>query len=103
MTDELETGRTVVIVGQGQVRGPSHSNSHGIRCGRADEFSGIQTDLDLDSLGDAEVADAIPYLLTDYSAECKDWTLIAGEHWRQKRFDRAEELLNKGLQCKLLE
>lgn len=61
--------------------------------------SGIQTDLDLDSLGDAEVADAIPYLLTDYSAECKDWTLIAGEHWRQKRFDRAEELLTKGIQC----
>ncbi|RXK39956.1 RNA polymerase-associated protein CTR9 [Tremella mesenterica] len=67
--------RVVVIVGQG----------------------GIQTDLDLDTLGDDEVADVIPDLLADYSAECRDWTLIAGEHWRRSRWSRAEDLLQKGI------
>jgi RNA polymerase-associated protein CTR9 len=72
MADE---SRTIVIVGQG----------------------GIQTDLELDTLADPEVADAIPDLLADYSAECKDWTLIAGEHWRLDRRARAEELLQRGI------
>ncbi|RSH95616.1 hypothetical protein EHS25_000708 [Saitozyma podzolica] len=76
MAEELPQSRVVVIVGQG----------------------GIQTDLDLDSLGDAEIADAIPYMLADYSAECKDWTLVAWEHWKQGRFQRAQELLGKGIQ-----
>lgn len=38
-------------------------------------------------------------MLADYSAECKDWTLVAGEHWKQGRFQRAQELLGKGIQC----
>ncbi|KAL7422109.1 protein required for normal CLN1 and CLN2 G1 cyclin expression [Cryptotrichosporon argae] len=68
--------RTISIVGQG----------------------GIQTDFDLDTLADPEVADVIPDMLVDYSAECKDWTMIAGEHWRCGRIQRAEELLARGLQ-----
>jgi RNA polymerase-associated protein CTR9 len=61
--------------------------------------SGIQTDIDLDTLHDPETADAIPFLLADYAAECKDWTLLAGEHWRQGRFDMAEELLKSAVTC----
>lgn len=71
------SSRTIVIVGEG----------------------GIQTDLDLDSLADAEVAEVVPDLLSDYQAECKDWTLIAREHWRAGRWARAEDLLNKGIKC----
>lgn len=66
-----------------------------------DYFSGVQTDLDLDSLADDEIADAIPHLLVDYSAECKDWTTIAGEHWKKGRWDRVDEILNAGVRCKL--
>ena len=62
---------------------------------------GVQTDLDLDSLADNEIADAIPHLLTDYSAECKDWTVVAGEHWKKGRWDRVDELLNAGFKCML--
>ena len=62
---------------------------------------GIQTDLDLDDLADEDIAGAIPDLLTDYSAECRDWTLVAGEHWKQGRWTRVEELLIKGLECAL--
>lgn len=62
---------------------------------------GVQVDIDLDQLAEAEVADALPDLLTDYSAECKDWTMFAGEHWRSGRFSRAEELLLSGVKCKL--
>lgn len=75
MADET---RTIVIVGQG----------------------GIQTDLELDTLAEADIADAIPDLLVDYSAECKDWTIIAREHWRCERWARAEDLLLKGIKCR---
>lgn len=44
------------------------------------------------------MADVIPDLLADYAAECKDWTFLAGEHWRQKRWDRALDLLGKAIQ-----
>lgn len=74
---EDTSSRTIVIVGQG----------------------GIQTDLDLDTLNDPEVAEVLPDLLADYSAECKDWTLIALEHWRSGRWSRAQDLLNKGSSC----
>jgi hypothetical protein len=60
---------------------------------------GVQTDLDLDSLADTEIADAIPHLLADYSAECKDWTVVAAEHWKKGRWDRVDELLNAGFRC----
>lgn len=59
----------------------------------------IQVDIDLDTLGEADVADALTDLLTDYSAECKEWTLFAGEHWRAGRFERAEEVLLSGIKC----
>ncbi|WVW83420.1 hypothetical protein I302_105440 [Kwoniella bestiolae CBS 10118] len=72
---ESQTERTIVIYGQG----------------------GIQTDLDLNSLAEDEIAAVIPDLLVDYSAECRDWTLIASEHWRQQRWARAEELLKRGI------
>lgn len=74
---EEPSSRTIVIVGQG----------------------GIQTDLDLDTLNDPEVAEVLPDLLADYSAECKDWTLIAREHWRCGRWNRAQDLLDKGVSC----
>jgi hypothetical protein len=61
--------------------------------------AGVQTDLDLDTLGQEDMADAMPYLLADYKAKSKDWTLLAGEHWRQGRYDRAEELMVKGISC----
>ena len=44
------------------------------------------------------MADVIPDLLADYAAECKDWTFLAGEHWRQKRWGRALDLLGKAIQ-----
>ncbi|KAK8870014.1 hypothetical protein IAR55_000584 [Kwoniella newhampshirensis] len=72
---EPQPERTVVIVGQG----------------------GIQTDLDLNSLEDDEIAAVIPDMLADYSAECRDWTLIASEHWKQSRWSRADELLHRGI------
>ncbi|WWC61402.1 uncharacterized protein I303_103985 [Kwoniella dejecticola CBS 10117] len=74
---ELDTPveRTIVIYGQG----------------------GIQTDLDLNSLAEDEIATVIPDMLADYSAECRDWTLIASEHWKQSRWSRAEELLRRGV------
>ncbi|WWC69705.1 uncharacterized protein I206_103648 [Kwoniella pini CBS 10737] len=74
---ELDTPveRTIVIYGQG----------------------GIQTDLDLNSLAEDEIAAVIPDMLADYSAECRDWTLIASEHWKQGRWVRAEELLRRGI------
>ncbi|EKD03885.1 Pol II transcription elongation factor [Trichosporon asahii var. asahii CBS 8904] len=56
-----------------------------------------EVDIDLDTLGEAEVADALTDLLTDYSAECKEWTLFAGEHWRAGRFERAEQVLLSGI------
>lgn len=62
---------------------------------------GIQTDLDLNDLADNDISNAIPDLLSDYSAECRDWTLIAREHWIQGRWTRVEELLTRGLQCEL--
>jgi hypothetical protein len=55
----------------------------------------------LDTLADDEIADAIPHLLVDYSAECKDWTTIAGEHWKKGRFDRVNEILTAGVRCKV--
>ena len=58
-----------------------------------------EVDIDLDTLGEAEVADALTDLLTDYSAECKEWTLFAGEHWRAGRFERAEQVLLGGVKC----
>lgn len=58
-----------------------------------------EVDIDLDTLGEAEVADALTDLLTDYSAECKEWTLFAGEHWRSGRFERAEQVLLGGIKC----
>ncbi|WVQ78211.1 hypothetical protein IAT38_000294 [Cryptococcus sp. DSM 104549] len=58
---------------------------------------GIQTDLDLDSLADDETASVIPDMLAEYAAECRDWTLIASEHWRQGRYARAEEILVRGV------
>ncbi|WVR04975.1 hypothetical protein IAU60_001987 [Kwoniella sp. DSM 27419] len=67
--------RTIVIYGQG----------------------GIQTDLDLNSLAEDEIAAVIPDMLADYSAECRDWTLIASEHWKQNRWTRADEILSKGI------
>jgi hypothetical protein len=53
----------------------------------------VVTDLDLNDLSNPDVAEAVPDLLTDAGAACKDWTLIAGEHWKMGRWDRAEELL----------
>ncbi|KAK6902689.1 hypothetical protein I203_107948 [Kwoniella mangroviensis CBS 8507] len=72
---EMQTDRTIVIYGQG----------------------GIQTDLDLNSLAEDEIAAVIPDMLVDYSAECRDWTLIASEHWKQGRWARTEELLKRGI------
>lgn len=66
----------------------------------ADFPRGVQTDLDLDSLAEDEIADAIPDLLSDYSAECRDWTVVAGEHWKQARWTRAEDVLQSGIRCK---
>lgn len=62
----------------------------------------MQTDLDLDSLADSEIADAIPHLLADYSAECKDWTVVAGEHWKKGRWARVNEVLDAGFKCEFL-
>ncbi|ORY32073.1 putative Pol II transcription elongation factor [Naematelia encephala] len=77
MADQFSAGgRTVVIVGQG----------------------GVQTDIDLDTLGDEEIANVIPELLADYAAEVRDWTLLAGEHWRQGRMERVQDLLLRGIQ-----
>lgn len=61
---------------------------------------GIQTDLDLNSIGEDEVADVLPDLLTDYAAELKDWTKLASEHWKQGRMKRAEDLLSRGITCR---
>ncbi|WRT66885.1 uncharacterized protein IL334_003848 [Kwoniella shivajii] len=71
----VQVERTIVIYGQG----------------------GIQTDLDLNSLAEDEIAAVIPDMLADYSAECRDWTLIASEHWKQERWSRTEELLRRGI------
>lgn len=54
---------------------------------------GVQTDIDLDDLANPDVAEAIPEMLAEYAADCKDWTLIAGEHWKMSRWDLAEEML----------
>jgi hypothetical protein len=70
---------------------------------RANPSRGVQTEIDLDTLGDEDIAEVIPELLADYSAECKDWTLFAGEHWKCKRWDRAEELLVKAIQRELFD
>ncbi|WVF72375.1 hypothetical protein IAT40_007190 [Kwoniella sp. CBS 6097] len=72
---ESQPERTIVIYGQG----------------------GIQTDLDLNSLAEDEIAAVIPDMLADYSAECRDWTLIASEHWKQSRWTRADEILSRGI------
>ncbi|WWC85242.1 uncharacterized protein L201_000104 [Kwoniella dendrophila CBS 6074] len=72
---DIPVERTIVIYGQG----------------------GIQTDLDLNSLAEDEIAAVIPDMLADYSAECRDWTLIASEHWKQERWARTEELLRRGI------
>jgi RNA polymerase-associated protein CTR9 len=63
----------------------------------ADIFRGIQTDIDLDDLSKPEVAEVIPELLTEYSAECRDWTTIAGEHWKMSRWEYAQELLETAI------
>lgn len=59
---------------------------------------GVQTDLDLTTLDDSEVADVLPDMLVDYSAECKDWTFLAREHWQCGRVARVEELLQRGIE-----
>jgi len=65
----------------------------------ADPVRGVQTDLELDNIGDAETAEVIPHLLADYNADCNDWTAIASEYWKQGRMDKAEELIRHGLDC----
>jgi RNA polymerase-associated protein CTR9 len=92
-----DPSRTIVIVGQGLVPPPPTSCLKA----QADLNRGVQTDLDLDSLADDEIADAIPHLLVDYAAECKDWTTVAGEHWKKGRWGRVDEILNAGVRCKL--
>jgi len=92
-----DPSRTIVIVGQGLVSPPL------LLALRADKLRGVQTDLDLDSLADDEIADAIPHLLVDYAAECKDWTTVAGEHWKKGRWGRVDEILNAGVRCWLLQ
>ncbi|AAW41751.1 hypothetical protein CNBB5210 [Cryptococcus deneoformans B-3501A] len=58
---------------------------------------GVQTDVDLDSLAQDEVADIIPVMLADYESECRDWTLIASEHWREGRWNRVMDLLERAV------
>ncbi|TYJ55344.1 hypothetical protein B9479_003959 [Cryptococcus floricola] len=70
-----QPSRTILIYGQG----------------------GVQTDLDLDSLDQDQIADIIPDMLTDYAVECREWTIIAGEHLAKKRYQRALDLLNRGV------
>ena len=60
----------------------------------------MQTDVDLDSLAQDEVADIIPVMLADYESECRDWTLIASEHWREGRWNRVMDLLERAVSCK---
>ena len=78
--------------------GVSHDQTHA-SCVADLSSRGVQTDLDLDNIGDPETADIIPDLLADYAADCNDWTAIAQEHWKQGRMDRAEELIRKGIEC----
>lgn len=95
---------------RGGIRGPKNENHRRSRVScplhelsrRAHLSRGVQTDLDLDTIGDAETADVIPELLADYAADCNDWTALASEHWRQGRLDRAEELIRKGIECQLV-
>jgi len=42
-------------------------------------------------------------MLAEHLAECRDWTLIAREHWMQGRWVRAEEVLSRGLKCECQE
>ncbi|ORX39629.1 hypothetical protein BD324DRAFT_614410 [Kockovaella imperatae] len=58
---------------------------------------GLQIDLDLDTIGNEDVVDVLPDLLTDYAAELKDWTKMASEHWRQGRIRKAQDLLERGI------
>ncbi|WVN89020.1 uncharacterized protein L203_104236 [Cryptococcus depauperatus CBS 7841] len=69
------SGRFITLVGQG----------------------GIQTDLDLDDLGQEAIASVIPDLLVDHGVGCKDWLAIASEHWRQGRYHRTREILDRGI------
>ncbi|WVQ89256.1 hypothetical protein IAS59_003009 [Cryptococcus gattii] len=57
----------------------------------------LLTDVDLDSLAQDEVADIIPVMLADYESECRDWTLIASEHWREGRWNRVMDLLERAV------
>ncbi|WVO21784.1 uncharacterized protein IAS62_003097 [Cryptococcus decagattii] len=56
-----------------------------------------RTDVDLDSLAQDEVADIIPVMLADYESECHDWTFIASEHWREGRWNRVMDLLERAV------
>ncbi|BEI92846.1 uncharacterized protein CcaverHIS019_0504740 [Cutaneotrichosporon cavernicola] len=56
-----------------------------------------QTEINFKDLGDDESAEVIPDLLADYQAECKDWTAVAREHWRCGRWNRAEDLIRRGI------
>lgn len=50
-------------------------------------------------MAEDEIADAIPHLLADYAADCKDWTVVASEHWRKSRWERVDEILQAGFKC----
>lgn len=60
---------------------------------------GVETEIAFDQIGDVETAEVLPTLLREYGADCNDWTTLAGEHWRQGRMDRAEELIREGIKC----
>lgn len=62
-------------------------------------YRGIQTDLDLDDLGQEAIASVIPDLLVDHGVGCKDWFAIASEHWKQRRYHRTREILDRGITC----
>lgn len=59
----------------------------------------MQTEINLNELDNPEIADVIPDLLSDYAVECKDWTLFAAEHWKQGRWDRVQDMLQKAINC----
>lgn len=60
---------------------------------------GVQTDVDLDDLSSDEVANILPEMLAEYGAEQRDWAIFAGEHWKQKRWPKAVELIQRGISC----
>ena len=58
-----------------------------------------ELDLDLATLSDPETADGILFLLEKENAESSYWTTVAGEHWRNANWGRAESVLQTGIKC----